>query len=181
MSGNNVKKLCNYMYDCTRQAIKSASFNNLSDKDILIIDDDIFNGDDKKIIEIMTKYALNKSSMSLLYSDLFIKGDKLNTPLLYSNAELIREGDKIRLETEEEKTLNIGAVANLMSGEEEKIEAIAEQLLDVEACDLPTVMGGLLNMDGIEIINQRAIILAKLPDSTAGLLNELKQIAESEE
>ena len=175
---NNIKKLCLYMYDCTRQAIKSASFNNLKDSDILIIDNDIFNGDDKNIIEIMTKYALNKSSMSLLYSDLFIKGNKLYTPLLYSEAELIREGDKIRLITEEEKTLNIGAVANLMSGEEEKIEAIIEQLLDVEACDLPTVMGGLLNMENVEIIKQRAIILAKLPDSTAGLLNELRTIAE---
>jgi len=175
-----IKKLLNYQYDCVRQAIKSASFNNLdSNKEnkILLVDTDIFNGDNKEIIEIMTKQALNKSTINLLYSELFIKGNNLYTPLLYSEAQFLREGDKIRLETEEEKTLNIGAVANLMNGEEEKIEAIIEQLLDVEACDLPMVMRGLLNMGGVEIIQQRAVILAKLPDSTAGLLNELKVIS----
>lgn len=179
-----IKKLCSYMYDCVRQSIKSAAFNNLnSNKDnrVLIIKDDTFRGDDKDIIDIMTKAALNKSTMDLLYSDLFIKGargkNKFYTPLLYSPAELSRVGNKIKLYTDGEATLNIGIIANLTDGEEEKIENVIRQLMDVSACDLPTVMRGLLNLDGVQIIKQKTIILARLPDSTAGLLNELKIIS----
>lgn len=180
-----IKKLVNYQYDCVRQAIKSSSFNNLmssKENKILLVDSDMFAGDDKEVIEIMTNYALNKTTMDLLYSELFIKGEKgrnkIYTPLTYCTACLSREGDKIKLEQEENESLNLGVVAALMDTDEEKIENIVNQLLDVETCDLMTVMGGLLNMDGIGIIKQRAIILAKMPDSTAGLLNELRQISE---
>ena len=185
MCNSNVKKLCNYMYDCTRQAIKSSSFNNLSnnkENKILITDLTEFAGDDKEIIELMTKHALNGSTMDLLFSDILIKGEKgknkFYSPLLYSEAKLYREGDKIRLEKEENQGLNFGIIANLCEGEEEEIQNIIEQLSNIEACDLPTVMNGLLNMEGMEIIKQNALILAALPNSTAGLLSELKQIAE---
>lgn len=185
MSGNNVKKLCNYMYDCTRQAIKSSGFNNLSsnkDNKIVITDLTEFQGDNKEIIELMTKHALNGQTMNLLFSDIFIKGEKgknkFYSPLLYSEAKLYREGDKIKLEKEENQSLNLGIIANLCEGEEEEIQNIIEQLSNIEACDLLTVMNGLLNMEGMEIIKQNAIILAALPNSTAGLLSELKQISE---
>ena len=181
-----IKKLVNYQYDCIRQAIKSSSFNNLNgckDNKIIVFNDDTFNGDDKDINEIMTKYALNKSTMQLLYSNLFIKGekgrDKFYTPLLYSDARLYRDGDKIHLDIDEDMTLNIGMISNLMDAtEEDKIEAIIGQLLDIETCDLLTTMGGLLDLTGMEIIKQKAIILTKMPESTAGLLNELKIISE---
>ena len=177
----NIKKLLQYQYECIRQSIKASSFNNLeSNKEnkILIIEGDIFKGDNKNIIDMMTKYALNKSNMSLLYSELFIKGNKIYSPIVYCTAELIRENDKIILKKDENFELNVGVIANLCEGEEEKIENIMSQLLNVDCCDLPTVMNGLLNMEDIEIIKQRAIILAKMPDATAGLLNELKTIAE---
>ena len=76
---NNIKKLCLYQYDCLRQAIKSSSFNNLeSNKDnkIILTDATEFDFDNSEIIDIMTRHALNQSTMSLLYSDLFIKGNK---------------------------------------------------------------------------------------------------------
>lgn len=183
---NNIKKLCNYMYDCTRQAIKSSSFNNLTsnkENKIFLTDAVEFEGDNKEIIDLMTKHALNGQTMDLLHSEIFIKGEKgknkFYSPLLYSEAKLYREGDKIKLEKEENQSLNIGIIANLCEGESEQVENIIEQLLDVDACDLSTVMNGLLNMDGIEIIKQNAIILAVLPNSTAGLLSELKKIAEN--
>ena len=76
--------------------------------------------------------------------------------------------------------MNIGAIVNFIDNNEneEKIGYIIDQLTDIEQCDLPIVMQGLLNMEDTKIINQRAIILTKMPESTAGLLNELKTISE---
>lgn len=176
---NNIKKLLNYSYDCVRQSLKANSFNNIKEG-VYIIENNIFAADDKKINEIMSKHALNKSTINLLYSELFIKNDKLYTPLLYSECELIRDGGKIKIEKEENYTLNVGAIANLLADneEEEKIEYIINELLDVAIIDIEKVMTGLLNIDNLEFIKQNALILAKLPESTAGLLNELKKISE---
>jgi len=176
-----IKKLLNYQYDCIRQAIKSSSFNNLlSNKEnkIVNIKGDIFKGDNKEIIDIMTRYALNKSTMNLLYADLFLKGEKVFTPLIYCEAELKRQGDKIEL-IKGENTLNAGIIASLLENDEEKIENIIEQLLDVQTCDFITILKGLINLSDYEIIKQEAIILAKMPESTAGLLNELKIISQN--
>ena len=98
--------------------------------------------------------------------------------MTYSNAILYREDNKIKLEYDVESTLNIGLISNLMCCDEEQIQNIIEQLLDVEECNLEIIMRGLLNMEGIEIKKQKTLVLAVLPNSTAGLLNELKQIAE---
>lgn len=185
MGNELIRKLANYQYDCVRQAIKSSSFNNLkSNKDnkILMINDTEFDVADKDIIGIMTQYALNKSTMDLFYTNYIVSGQQgknvFYTPLTYSNAILYREDNKIKLEYDVESTLNIGLISNLMCCDEEQIQNIIEQLLDVEECNLEIIMRGLLNMEGIEIKKQKTLVLAVLPNSTAGLLNELKQIAE---
>lgn len=189
MSENNVKKLCNYMYSCVRESLKAVHFRDLNsckDNKIIITDKKEFSGDNKEIITIMTSYALNKQTMTLLYGEKFIKGQQTGknnnfyTPLYYSDATLTRQDDKIILSVDNEKSLNVGAIASLLKGEDEKIELMLDDLLEVQECDIETVMRGLgmLDMSGLEIVEQKAIILTKLPDATANLLTELKEIAE---
>lgn len=187
MTDNNVKKLCNYMYSCVRESLKSASFRNLNsckDNKVVVTDKTTFESDDKDILEVMTIHALNKSTMDLLQGELFIEGkhgkDLYFTPLLYSTASLSREGDKITLSIEDDKSLNIGAISGLLENNEEEIELIISQLNELEnpEINLKKVLEGLINMDGLKIVDKKAVILATLPNATAGLLSELKQIAE---
>ena len=182
---NNIVKLCNYMHDCVRESLKSSSFRNLKsckDNKIIITDLDIFESDNKEIIDLMTLSKLNQSTMDLLQGQYILSGkrgkDVYFTPLLYCNAEFKRIGDKIKLETEEEKTLNIGAISSLLSNNEEEIELIISQLLEVETADFITVLKGLIDLDGFEILDKKAVILAKLPEATAGVLRELQTISE---
>jgi len=189
MSENNVKKLTLYCLDCVKASGRVSGFNNLkSNKEnkIIITDATEFEADNKEIIEIMTLQALNKSTMSIIKGGLFLEGqrgkDKFYSPLLYSEAELIREGDKIRLVSDEEgMSVNVGLISSLLENDSEKVENIISQLLEIEnpeKIDFKKILSGLINLDGFEIKEQNAVILAKMPENIAGLINELKTIAE---
>ena len=47
----------------------------------------------------------------------------------------------------------------------------------INESDFKGVLRGLVNLDGLNILeDKKAVILAKLPEATAGLLNELQEI-----
>ena len=188
MNENNVKKLTLYCLDCVKATGRASGFNNLkSNKEnkIIITDSTEFEADNKEITEIMTLQALNKSTMSIIKGGLFLEGqrgkDKFYSPLLYSEAELKRNGDKIELLTDEEMSVNVGLISSLLENDSEKVENIISQLLEIESpekIDFKKVLSGLINLDGFEIKEENAVILAKMPENIAGLINELKTIAE---
>lgn len=188
MCNSNVKKLVLYSLDCVKATGRSSGFNNLkSNKENKIIITDLteFEADNKEITEIMTLQALNKSTMSIIKGGLFLEGqrgkDKFYSPLLYSEAELIREGDKIKLITDDEMSVNVGLISSLLENDSEKVENIISQLLEIEnpeKIDFKKVLSGLINLEGLTITNDNAVILARIPDNLAGLISELKQISE---
>ena len=184
-----IKKLILYCLDCVKATGRASGFNNLkSNKDnkIIITNDIEFEADNKEIIEIMTLQALNKSTMSIIKGGLFLEGqkgkDKFYSPLLYCEAELKREGDKIILVYDENNiSVNVGLISSLLENDSEKVENIISQLLEIEnpeKIDFKKVLSGLINLEGLTITNDNAIILAKMPENIAGLINELKTIAE---
>ena len=185
---NNIKKLTLYSLDCIKATGRASGFNNLkSNKEnkIIITDSTEFEADNKEIIEIMTLQALNKSTMSIIKGGLFLEGvrgkDKFYSPLLYCEAELKRNGDKIELLTDDEMSANVGLISSLLENDSEKVENIISQLLEIEQpekIDFKKVLSGLINLDGLEIKEENAVILAKTPESVAGLINELKLISE---
>ena len=188
MCNSNVKKLTLYCLDCVKATGRSSGFNNLkSNKEnkIIITDSTEFEADNKEIIEIMTLQVLNKSTMSIINGGLFLEGargkDKFYSPLLYSEAELKRTGDKIELLADDEMSVNVGLISSLLENDSEKVENIISQLLEIEnpeKIDFKKVLSGLINLDGLEIKEENAVILAKMPENVAGLINELKMIAE---
>lgn len=185
---NNIKKLLLYSLDCVKATGRASGFNNLKSKKenkIIITDANEFESDNKEIIEMMTLQALNKSTMSIIKGGLFLEGqrgkDKFYSPLLYSEAELKRNGDKIELLTDDEMSVNVGLISSLLENDSEKVENIISQLLEIEnpeKIDFKKVLSGLINLDGFEIKEENAVILAKMPENIAGLINELKTIAE---
>ena len=88
------------------------------------------------------------------------------------------EDDFIKLSISDEKNLNVGAISSLLENDEEKIELIIQQLIDnIDNPNIDKLLASLVNMQGVEIQRKNAIILAKLPNATAGLLEELKEIS----
>lgn len=186
---SNVKKLCLYCIDCLKASGSSSAFNNLkSNKDnkIIYTNADTFEADNREIIEIMTLQALNKSTMSIIKGDLFLSGkrgrDTFYSPLLYTEAELRRENDIIKLNYDNDNiTVNIGLISSLLENDSDIIENTIRQLLEIEEpqnIDFKKVLSGLINLNGFTIEEKQAIILAKTPEAISGMLNELKQIAE---
>ena len=180
-----IRKLINYSLDCVKTIGRSDAFNNLKKDEILIIQKDEFSANEKDIVEIMTKYALNRSTMNLLKGKIFIQGEKINTPLIYCEIALIRENNKIKIEQISDYTINYSFISSLLKDENEIIENIVEQLNgidEIEKVDLISILSGL-----IPSINEKmkiekdkeAIILTKSPESTAGLINELRLISEA--
>ena len=189
MCNSNIKRLVLYCLDCVKATGRANnSFNNLkSNKEnkIIITDSTEFEADNKEIIEIMTLQKLNKTTMSIIKGGLFLEGqrgkDKFYSPLLYSEAELIREDDKIKLITDDGMSVNVGLISSLLENDSEKIENIISQLLEIdnpEKIDFKKVLSGLINLEGLAIKEQNAVILANIPNNTAGLIQELKQIAD---
>ena len=137
---NNIKKLLLYNLDCVKACGRSSAFNNLkSSKDNKIILTDLmeFEADNKEIIEIMTKWALNKSTMGIYKGSLMLEGvrgrERFYSPLIYCDAELIREGEKIRLNYDEDSMgVNVGLIAGLLENDSEIIENTINQLLEIE-------------------------------------------------
>ena len=189
MCNSNIKRLVLYCLDCVKATGRANnSFNNLkSNKEnkIIITDSTEFEADNKEIIEIMTLQKLNKTTMAIIKGGLFLEGsrgkDKFYSPLLYSEAELIREDDKIKLITDDGMSVNVGLISSLLENDSEKIENIISQLLEIdnpEKIDFKKVLSGLINLEGLAIKEQNAVILANIPNNTAGLIQELKQIAD---
>jgi len=178
-----IKKLALYCYDCIREEFKSSSFRNLeSDKKNIIYEtlETTFKGDNENILEIMTKYQLNKSDRALIYGEMFLIGkNKYFTPLIYRNIDIIRENGALKIVfQDDEPILNVGAISSLLKCDDDNISIIIEQLMEtINESDFKGVLRGLVNLDGLNILeDKKAVILAKLPEATAGLLNELQEI-----
>ena len=178
-----IKKLALYCYDCIREEFKSSSFRNLeSDKKNIIYEtnETTFKNDNENILEIMTKYQLNKSDRALIYGEMFLTGqNKYFTPLIYRNIEIIRENGALKIVfQDDEPILNVGAISSLLKCDDDNISIIIEQLMEtINESDFKGVLRGLVNLDGLNILEEKkAVILTKLPEATAGLLNELQQI-----
>ena len=188
MSENNVKKLCNYMADSIRECLKSSSFRNLNsckDNRVIITNETEFLSDNKEVIEVQTLYKLNSATLDLLYAEKFLTGkfknDVYYTPLIYCNCQIVREDDKLKLEIDNEnKSINISALTNLISGNEEQIESVVEDIMSIDNIELniEKVLEGLINLDGLKIEDKKGIVLARIPDASASMIKELRQIAE---
>lgn len=186
---NNTKKLILYCLDCVRACGRSSAFNNLKgnkDNKIIITNNIEFEADNKEINDIMTKYALNKSTMGIYAGRLFLEGErkkeKFYSPLLFTEAELIREGDKIKLQYDKDcMSVNVGLIAALLDKDSDIIEHTINEILNIEEpckIDFKKVLSGLIDIEGMTIKEENAIILTKTPESVAGLINELKTISE---
>jgi len=151
-----IKKLSQYLHDCVREEVKSATFRNLKqDKDnkwiFLHGEEELFHnygeylrldGSDSKLTELMIQSELSQKDKYLIYGYLFLVGKnsknrKLNeflTPLLYMPCRLERNGVNINCMLQDEfLSLNTGALTALMkkNDDEDEVEQFLEGLLDV--------------------------------------------------
>ena len=156
-----IKKLSQYLHDCVREEVKSATFRNLKgDKDnkwIFLKEEEFLfhnfdeylrlDGSDSKLTELMIQSELSQKDKYLIYGYLFLvgrnsKNKKLNeflTPLLYMPCKLERNGVNINCMLQDEfLSLNTGALTALMkkNDDEDEVEQLLEGLLDVVP-DLP--------------------------------------------
>lgn len=156
-----IKKLCQYLHDCVREEVKSATFRNLKqDKDnkwiFLKEEEKLFHnygeylrldGADSKLTELMIQSELSQKDKYLIYGYLFLvgksskskKANEFLTPLLYMPCKLERNGVNINCMLQDEfLSLNTGALTSMMkkSDDEDEVEQLLEGLLDVVP-DLP--------------------------------------------
>lgn len=186
----NVKKLILYSMDCLRAMGRNSAFNNLKgnkDNKIIVADVEEWQADCKEIVEIMTTQALNKTTMSIYKGMLIaqgeIKKEKFYSPLLYCEAQLIREGDKIKLEYDKDDIeINYGLLSSLLDNDNEIVETVVNQLMNIsnpEEVDFLSVLSGLIpSINQLTVKDENVVILAKNAEHIAGMLNELKQISE---
>lgn len=182
-----ITQLAKYCYDCIREEFKSSSFRNLdSDKNNLLFFTNklSWQADNQEVLEIAMKYELNKTDRALIYGTKFLSGtkgkNKYFTPLVYQNLTIENHGAKLVGHLDNELILNVGAISSLLSEDEEQASMIISQLMEVVNEDVfEKVLTNLVNLEDFTIDNKSsAVILAKLPDASAGLLNELEKIAE---
>lgn len=151
-----IKKLSQYLHDCVREEVKSATFRNLKqDKDnkwiFLHDEEELFHnygeylrldGSDSKLTELMIQSELSQKDKYLIYGYLFLvgksgksrKGNEFLTPLLYMPCRLERNGVNINCMLQDEfLSLNTGALTALMkkNDDEDEVEQLLEGLLDV--------------------------------------------------
>lgn len=151
-----IKKLSQYLHDCVREEVKSATFRNLKqDKDnkwiFLKEEEQLFHnfgehlrldGSDSKLTELMIQSELSQKDKYLIYGYLFLvgknsKNKKTNeflTPLLYMPCRLERNGVNINCMLQDEfLSLNTGALTAMMkkSDDDDEVEQLLEGLLDV--------------------------------------------------
>lgn len=156
-----IKKLSQYLHDCVREEVKSATFRNLKqDKDnkwIFLKDEEkLFHnfgeflrldGSDSKLTELMIQSELSQKDKYLIYGYLFLvgknsknrKSNEFLTPLLYMPCKLERNGVNINCMLQDEfLSLNTGALTAMMkkSDDEDEVEQLLDGLLDVVP-DLP--------------------------------------------
>jgi len=224
------KRLCQYLHDCIREEVKSSTFRNLnSDKDNkwAFLEKDAgmllspnaplkLDGSDSVLTEMMVQSDTSQKDKYMIFGFLFVEGKsgkrksapEFLTPLLYIPCKLERSGANIALiQTEENLSLNTGALSALMScKDEDQSENLFCGLMDVVP-DFPITrekMGIFLTTlksiipeldvkdckeffdkipsngeeSDIAITNKSAVILTKRPSITAGVLHELTQMAE---
>lgn len=151
-----IKKLSQYLHDCVREEVKSATFRNLKqDKDnkwiFLHGEEELFHnygeylrldGSDSKLTELMIQSELSQKDKYLIYGYLFLvgkssknrKSNEFLTPLLYMPCRLERNGVNINCMLQDEfLSLNTGALTALMkkNDDEDEVEQLLEGLLDV--------------------------------------------------
>lgn len=151
-----IKKLSQYLHDCVREEVKSATFRNLKqDKDnkwiFLKGEEELFHnygeylrldGSDSKLTELMIQSELSQKDKYLIYGYLFLvgknskskKANEFLTPLLYMPCRLERNGVNINCMLQDEfLSLNTGALTALMkkSDDDDEVEQLLEGLLDV--------------------------------------------------
>ncbi len=151
-----IKKLSQYLHDCVREEVKSATFRNLKqDKDnkwiFLHGEEELFTnygehlrleGSDSKLTELMIQSELSQKDKYLIYGYLFLvgksnknrKSNEFLTPLLYMPCRLERNGVNINCMLQDEfLSLNTGALTALMkkNDDEDEVEQLLEGLLDV--------------------------------------------------
>lgn len=156
-----IKKLSQYLHDCVREEVKSATFRNLKqDKDnkwiFLKEEEKLFHnfgeylrldGADSKLTELMIQSELSQKDKYLIYGYLFLvgkssknrKANEFLTPLLYMPCKLERNGVNINCMLQDEfLSLNTGALTAMMkkNDDEDEVEQLLEGLLDVVP-DLP--------------------------------------------
>ncbi len=156
-----IKKLSQYLHDCVREEVKSATFRNLKqDKDnkwiFLKGEEELFtkydeflrlDGSDSKLTELMIQSEMCQKDKYLIYGYLFLvgksgkskKGNEFLTPLLYMPCKLERNGVNINCILQDEfLSLNTGALTALIkkSDDEDEVEQLLEGLLEVVP-DLP--------------------------------------------
>lgn len=156
-----IKKLSQYLHDCVREEVKSATFRNLKqDKDnkwIFLKDEEYLfhnfgdhlrlDGSDSKLTELMIQSEMSQKDKYLIYGYLFLvgkssknkKNNEFLTPLLYMPCRLERNGININCMLQDEfLSLNTGALTALIkkSDDEDEVEQLLEGLLDVVP-DLP--------------------------------------------
>jgi len=190
MSENNVKKLVGYSMDVLKTLGRKSAFNNLKgnkENKIIITNAEEWQADYKEIVEMMTIQALNKTTMTI-YKGFYtvegeIKKEKFYSPLLYCEAQIIREGNKLKLDYDKDDIeINYSLVSSLLDNDDEKIEVIVNQLMDIsnpEEIEILSVLSGLIpSINQLNIKKENLVILAKNSEHIAGMLNELKQIYE---
>lgn len=151
-----IKKLSQYLHDCVREEVKSATFRNLKqDKEnkwiFLKEEEKLFHnfgdflrldGADSKLTELMIQSELSQKDKYLIYGYLFLvgksgksrKGNEFLTPLLYMPCKLERNGVNINCILQDEfLSLNTGALAAMLqkNDDEDEVEQFLEGLLDV--------------------------------------------------
>ncbi|MGN1125119.1 MAG: AAA domain-containing protein [Candidatus Gastranaerophilaceae bacterium] len=156
-----VKKLSQYLHDCVREEVKSATFRNLKgDKDnkwiFLKQEETLFtkseeflrlDGADSKLTELMIQSENNTKDKYLIYGYLFLVGknsktrrqNEFLTPLLYVPCRLERNGVNINcIPLDDVLSLNTAALAGLMAkrDDEDEIDLLLEGILDAVP-DLP--------------------------------------------
>ncbi len=151
-----IKKLSQYLHDCVREEVKSATFRNLKqDKDnkwiFLKEEEQLFHnygehlrldGSDSKLTELMIQSELSQKDKYLIYGYLFLvgkssktkKANEFLTPLLYMPCKLERNGVNINCMLQDEfLSLNTGALTSMMkkNDDEDEVEQLLDGLLDV--------------------------------------------------
>ncbi|MBR2526021.1 AAA family ATPase [bacterium] len=156
-----VKKLSQYLHDCVREEVKSATFRNLkADKDnkwiFLKEEETLFtkgrdflrlDGEDESLRKMMILSENNTKDKYLIYGYLFLVGknsktrrqNEFLTPLLYVPCRLEANGININcVPLDDVLSLNTAALAALMEKkeDEDEIDLMLEGILDVVP-DLP--------------------------------------------
>lgn len=151
-----IKKLSQYLHDCVREEVKSATFRNLKqDKDnkwiFLKQEEQLFtnfgehlrlDGSDSKLTELMIQSEMSQKDKYLIYGYLFLVGrnskqkkqNEFLTPLLYMPCRLERNGVNINcMLMDEMLSLNTGALTAMMkkSDDDDEVEQLLEGLLEV--------------------------------------------------